>query len=63
MISVDLFGEATRQFTTAHPELVGSASGGPQHRGHTNGSFDLFVCITTIDVLSGHRPVWPPGHA
>ena len=60
MIGVDLFGEATRQFSTAHPELVGSSRSGPQHRGHTDCEFDLFVRIIAIDVISGHRRVWPP---
>jgi hypothetical protein len=59
-IGVDLFGEATRQFSTAHTELVGSASGGPQQRGHTDGKFDLFIRINAIDVISGHRGVSSP---
>jgi hypothetical protein len=57
MIGIDLFGEATRQFSTAHPELVGSSCSGPQHRGHTDCEFDLFVRIKAIDVIIGHRRV------
>jgi hypothetical protein len=45
------------EFSIAHREFVGSASGGPEQGGHIDGEFSLIVCIIVIGVSVDHRCV------